>query len=181
MNASNTAEVIDFNQIAKNIVRVSGKYQAGSLVRVYEVMDQLRELPFPPGYVDSLRDDVLKVLQAGVSAKPTFVYLAFYGINDRATHLKVGVAKDVKARLTGIRTGNPLPILWTFTALYPTRSDAMVVESAILAHLSADSIHGEWVSVGALTASTAEAIVDSLADVATAVSGYHIHFQPEGV
>jgi hypothetical protein len=60
MNTS--AELIDFNQIAKNIVRVSGKYQTGSIVKVFEIMDQLRELPFPPGYVDSLRDDALKVL-----------------------------------------------------------------------------------------------------------------------
>lgn len=179
MNTS--AELIDFNQIAKNIVRVSGKYQTGSIVKVFEIMDQLRELPFPPGYVDSLRDDALKVLNAGVSAKPTFVYLAFYGSNGRATHLKVGVAKNVKSRLASIRTGNPLPILWTFTALYPTRTSAMGVESALLAHLSGDSIHGEWVSVGALTASTAAAIVDSLADVAAAVSGYHMRFQPEGV
>lgn len=174
------AEAIDFNQIAKNIVRFTGKYRAGSFLKIYEAMELLRELPFPPGYVDSLRDDALKVLQAGDSAKPTFVYLAFYGDNNKATHLKVGVAKDVTARLAGIRTGNPLPLLWKFTALYPSRRDAMAVESALLAHLSADSIHGEWVGVGTLSANASVAIVDSLSDVAETVSGYHIHFQQEG-
>lgn len=180
MNAGSTAEIIDFNQLTKSMVR-SLNPRIGDVSSVYDAFDILRGLPFPPGYVDSLRGDVLKVLRAGMPSKPTFVYLAFYGVNNKATHLKIGVAKNVKARLSGIKTGNPLPNLWTFTAGYSTRGDALAVEAALIAHMSANSVHGEWVSVGSIAECAAASIVESLADVAATVSECRIRFQLEGV
>lgn len=177
MNA--VAEVIDFNELTKGMIRASTQ-TSGSLVTVYDIAEQMRGLPFPPGYVDTLRDEMLSVLKTGIPAKPTFVYLAFYGFNDKATHLKIGVAKDVSARMASIRTGNPLQNLWTYTAAYSTRADALQVESALLAHMSADSVHGEWVSVGSIDNHEASAVVESLSDVAAEVAGCRVNFRIDG-
>ena len=174
MNA--VTDVIDFNELTKGMICASNK-TLGSLVTVYDIVEQMRGIPFPPGYIDTLRDEMLSVLKTGIPTKPTFVYLAFYGFNGRATHLKIGVAKDVKARMASIRTGNPLQNLWTYTAAYSTKPDALRVEAALLAHMSSDSVHGEWVSVGLVSDKASAAIVGSLNDVAEAVAGCRINFR----
>lgn len=179
MNA--VANEIDFNEMTRGIIHNRKKYRAGSFVRAAEILDALHELGLPPGYVESIRSDVFKVLKDGHAYAPSNVYLAFFGLDNKATHLKIGVAKDVKKRMGGIRTGNPLPNLWTYSATYETRRDAFAVESAILAHMAADSVHGEWVSVGSISERAAEAIVESLADVAEAAAGCRIKFRLNGV
>jgi hypothetical protein len=122
---------------------------------------------------------MVKTYHSGVPVEPISVYLAFYGINDMASYLKIGIAKNVKNRLGGIKTGNPLPNLWTFTAVYDSKRDALSVESALLDHMSGDSVHGEWINVHGMTLQVSEALAESLSEVASEVTGGKIFFRRE--
>lgn len=170
-------EEYDFNDIARRIAKLKKRQRLGDYSLVAYVLSELGSLPFPPGYLDSVRDEMFCTLRTGGGTPSmTSVYLAFYGLEDRASHLKIGIAKDVRSRLSNIKTGNPLPNLWTYTAPFPNRKYAAAVESALLSHMSKDSAHGEWINLGGISDQAAEAIVASLADVATEIHGDSVQF-----
>jgi hypothetical protein len=107
----------------------------------------------------------------------THVYLAFFGNEGRATYMKIGIAKNVRNRMSGIATGNPLPNLWTYSAPFFTRVKATAVEAALLRHMSPDKVHGEWIHVQGLSARTAAEVVVSLSEVAGTVHGDEVLFE----
>jgi hypothetical protein len=106
---------------------------------------------------------------------PMRVYLAFFGENDCSQYLKIGIAQNVKARMQGHRTSNPLPLVLTMTAEFLRKADARAVESALLRHMAGDRIHGEWVRCMA-SVPACRAIAESLAEVASEVSGRPVEF-----
>lgn len=147
-------------------------------VRVTAIAEAMSKLPLPAAYVDGVKVELLQMLGMPGRIDMTSVYLAFYGDSDRANYLKIGVAKDVRARMRGIATGNPLPRLWTFEAVFASRQVAADVEAALIRHMSPDKIHGEWVKVGSLSEQAALAVVSSLAEVASHTFGGHVCFSP---
>jgi hypothetical protein len=165
----------DFNELARRITALPDLIKPGDLSKVYSFIHDMSELPFPPGYLDELRTDMLKALMRGKRVT-TPVYLSFYGVGDKASHLKIGVAKSVKSRMSSIKTGNPLPRLWTYAAMLPAKADALAVESALLHKMASDRAHGEWVHVHGLSESAALAVVSSLEEVASGMHGYPVQF-----
>jgi T5orf172 domain-containing protein len=170
---------IDFNEIARKIKALPGLVKPGDMCRLALALDGIRDLPFPPGYLDALRGDMISALRSG-PATSAYVYLSFYGSVDSASHLKIGIAKNVKSRMSGIKTGNPLLRLWTYAAQFPAREMALAVETFLLSHVSRDSVHGEWVNVHGMSEQAALAFVESLAEVAGAVGGRRVEFELQG-
>lgn len=171
---------IDFNGIAKRINKLRKLARPGDVSRVCACIESIRDLPFTPGFLDSVREDLLAALGAAANGQTTYVYLAFYGSDDRADYLKIGITRNVKSRIIGIRTGNPLPNLWTFSARLRSREEAAIIEAALLQHMSLDRVSGEWVRVHGIGRSAAIAIAESLAEVATDVQSETVDFQPYG-
>lgn len=134
------------------------------------VVSALQRLPYPPAYVEGIRAELLQMLGLDY-LDHTYVYLTFWGLEDRAEFMKVGVAKDVKSRMAGIKTGNPMDRLWTYCLLLHSRSEAMRVESALLEKMADSRVSGEWVRTSKLSAQACRAISDDLAAVATEVCG----------
>jgi hypothetical protein len=79
--------------------------------------------------------------------------------------------------MSGIRTGNPIPRLWTFAAAFPSREEAVEIESVLLQHMAAHKAHGEWVHVHGLSEQAAAAMAQSLGEVAARVLGHPAHFE----
>jgi hypothetical protein len=139
---------------------------------LFDVFDPIQHMAFPPGYLKSIRAEMIEVLRSQCTdgMDRTCVYLTFFGNGDRASHMKIGIAKGVKSRLSSIRTGNPIPHLWTYATAFHSRQMALRVEGALLRHMASDRAQGEWVNVHGLSEGAARAVVDSLAEVAAAVS-----------
>lgn len=162
----------DWQGMADCVRKNGARFRGGDFAALYCVFDSVQHLGFPPGYLNSLRQEMAAVLleHSEDSSSPTCVYLTFFGVDDRASHMKIGVARDAKSRLGSIRTGNPIPHLWTFTTTFKSRQMAMRVERALLRHMSPDRAEGEWVNVSGLSEQAAEAVAGSLAEVARAIS-----------
>lgn len=129
-------------------------------------MRHLATTPLPEAYLEGIRFELLQMLgQEHVDR--TFAYMTFWGMDGRAEFMKIGVAKDVRARMMGIRTGNPMERLWTFKMVFNSRSEAMRVESALLSKMSADRVSGEWIRMAKCSAQACQAIADDLAAVAS--------------
>lgn len=160
---------IDWQYLAKQVHHRYSPVKVGDRARVYGAVESLRHLPFPQGYLDCLIMEMMDMLKEtdGSALERTSVYLTFFGNGDRASHLKIGVARDVRHRLASLRTGNPMPNLWTYSAELISRRKAMAVESSLLKHMREDRAEGEWVHVYGLSEQAAEEIVKSLAEVAT--------------
>lgn len=175
-------EDIDFNELAKRIQKHSGRVAPGSIGRVEAAIETLRDLPFAYGYLDSLREEILTALYKRKHKHGcVFVYLAFYGNENKASFLKIGIAANVQSRLRGIKTGNPLPNVFTYAARFETRQEAAAVESALLDNMSPDGVHGEWIDVHGMAYAAVSAVVESLAEVASDVDGSEVHFNSLGV
>lgn len=171
---------IDFNDIARRIEALPGLVKPGDLSRIAAALEGLRGLPFPPGYLDEMRDDMFSALRRGERVV-TYVYLAFYGLGDKASHLKIGISRNVKHRLGGIKVGNPLPNLWAFSAICASRQEAEEIEAALLRHMAPHKVHGEWVNVHGVSEDAARAIVQSLAEVASSAHGKEVDFMPHWI
>jgi len=85
---------------------------------------------------------------ASLRTGPTFVYLAFHGVDGIAQYVKVGISRHPEQRLYGMATGNPLDCLWAFTCRVGTAEAAYGVEQRIIRHLDAHKRRGEWLEVG---------------------------------
>src|ERR1044072_1145144 len=98
----------------------------------------LRSVGVPADFLESMR--VQAFWETAKAARPgeidrTFCYLGFYGADNRASFMKVGIAKNVGKRLSAIATGNPLPCLWTFQAQFVHKHIARAVEARLLRHM----------------------------------------------
>lgn len=68
-----------------------------------------------------------------------------YFIRERGTqNVKIGVAKDVNARLKDLQTGNANQLEIINTILFPTEEDAYRVENLLHKKYISDHIRGEW-------------------------------------
>jgi hypothetical protein len=162
-------------KIIHGLAKIQGNVKPGMLSKVVGITEEMKSLPLPPSYVEGIKVELLTMLGMGRVADTTSVYLSFYGI-DRAEYLKIGIARNVRSRMQGATTDNPVPRLWTFEAVFASRSDALMVESALLRHMSTDKVHGEWVYVKGLSEQATEAVVASLAEVAAEAFGSAIQF-----
>lgn len=146
-------------------------------ILVVQAIQTLRKTKLPDAYVDGVQDELLEMVGQTVPKDMlVHVYLTFHGAEDLATYMKVGVARDVSNRLSTLATGNPLPRLWAFKAPFIDRNYAMRVEAALLRHMNADRVTGEWVRVGGLSRSAADSVVESLAEVAGIACGRDVVF-----
>ncbi|OGT59752.1 MAG: hypothetical protein A3E01_04625 [Gammaproteobacteria bacterium RIFCSPHIGHO2_12_FULL_63_22] len=119
----------------------------------------------PPAYIAGIRMELLQMV-GKPDADLTYVYMSFWGMEDRADYMKVGVAKNVRKRMSGAHTDNPMNRLWTFTIPLHTRQEALNVEAALLKHMCESRITGEWVKLSKFSAQACRALAESLAEVA---------------
>lgn len=128
----------------------------------------LRRTVLPDAYVDGIRLELLQMV-GRPDADLTYVYLSFWGTDDRADYLKIGIAKNVRKRMSGAHTDNPMNRLWTYTMPLHTRAEAMKVEAALLSHMAHSRITGEWVKLSKFSDQACKAMAESLAEVAADV------------
>jgi hypothetical protein len=102
---------------------------------------------------------------AEMRSGPTYCYLAFHGLGDRAAFLKVGMSAHPEQRLYGAATDNPLDRLWTFLARFPVRAKAYGAEQALLRHLRGHKRKGEWLDVENTDATGASRMAAQLSEV----------------
>ncbi len=172
---------IDFKRITAGIKAAREAYQPGDLAKIYLAIESLRSLPLAPAYLNGVRDELVSMVcdlrvRGQHDTTPTSVYLSFYGTESRASFLKIGIAKDVRKRLAGHATSNPMPNLWTFAGAFGTRHKAGLVEAALLRHMANDKAHGEWLHVHGLSLDAAMEVVQSLAEVASDLAGGPVTF-----
>jgi predicted GIY-YIG superfamily endonuclease len=74
---------------------------------------------------------------------PTYVYIIAQELED-AVYFKVGIASDVRARLAQLQTGNPHELEIAFSAGFPTRKIARLIEREAHNYLAKHRAHGEW-------------------------------------
>ena len=103
--------------------------------------------------------------------RPSFVYLAFFGVDGQARYLKIGIADNVRVRMSSYRTHCPLPCVRLLTLRLPNRGDAYALEIALLASMGDLRLHGEWVAVDG-----AQAAVSALTYAATNFLGRPVNF-----
>lgn len=162
----------DWQALSEAVKKGYPSVKIGDRATIQGAIDSLRHLPFPPGYLEWMLLETLDILSESDSTAwdVTSVYLAFFGADIRASHLKIGVARNVKHRVASLKTGNPMPNLWTFAAELPSRRKAMAIEGALLRHMREDRAEGEWVNVYGLSEQATGEVVKSLGEVATAAN-----------
>lgn len=164
---------------------LSGLGAARSRVSQYEIdsiqsaMNILRRAPLADAYVDGLHMEILQMMGAEKLSQ-TYVYLSFWGMGDRADFLKIGIAKNVKHRMSGHKSSNPLDRLWTYSMTCISRPEALKVEAALLAKMSEDRCSGEWVRLSRFSAQACKAIADDLSALAAEVCGRPTPLSAEG-
>lgn len=166
-------------KIVEGFAYMRGGVNAGKAHRVWAVMNSIRRAKcFPDAYLDGVLDEMFQMLAQPLPREArASVYLAFHGLENRASFLKVGVAVDVKKRMRELYTGNPFPRLWTFEAELPSRSAAYRTEGALHHHLRPANTSGEWFQVHGLSESAACGFAESLAEVATEMAGASVEFK----
>ena len=124
--------------------------QNQGLDKIAEAVAILRGVTLPPGFLEVTHSELVKAcLLAGDPGfrERCYCYLMFFGANDIASFMKIGVAKNPVFRLAGLTTGNPLEPLWTFAIQFETRKQAMQVEKALHEHHKASRAKGEWFAI----------------------------------
>lgn len=161
-----------WGSLIANLGRMRKWANDGDVIAVMQAMATLRRATaIPSAYVDGLQDELLQLIGKPDSVPLTSVYLAFHGPEERATFVKVGVARNVKSRMRQLYTGSPMPRLWTFALALKSRDLAYKVEGALHAHLRDTGSSGEWFALHGLTHQAAEQFAASLAEVAEMASG----------
>lgn len=98
---------------------------------------------------------------------PTYCYLAFYGLGDTASFMKVGVSRHPERRMYGMATGNPLDCLWVYCLRAPASHIAFATEKNLLRHLKENKRRGEWLDVGKTDKEGANGLARQLSEVAS--------------
>ena len=173
---------MDLGPVLTSLEKMREATRPGDLMQLNSAMAELAKLPIPPAYLNGLRDELSSLLfgtKYDYRAYVANVYLAFFGDpgSDRASYLKVGIAKDVFARMLSHSTSNPLTRMWVFAAGFDTRGFAQTVEAGLLKHLDPDRVKGEWVHVHGVAEDAAAVIVESLAEVAADIHGAPVRFK----
>lgn len=163
-----------WQEIAERVREVGfNKPRPGDCVKVAGVVAQLEGMPLPHGAIQAVQEFLcFSMRDNGLSERsPTSVYLTFFGEEDCAEYMKVGVSRVVKDRMSNIRTSTPLMQLWTWAAEAPVRKAAYKVEREILRHLKDDRVTGEWVKCRCSTIDAAEMIVRSIEEFCQSLDG----------
>lgn len=169
---------IDFGALIRGMGSHRKNVKTRDIVAVMQAMSRLRRSSLPQAYVDGLQDEILQMMCDRVPDEACdFVYLAFHGDGGHASHMKIGMAKDVRKRMSALYTGNPLPRLWVYAARIAGREVAQRIERELLLHMSKWRAEGEWVSVGGVNQASAEAITSSLAEVASLHTTQPVEFE----
>jgi hypothetical protein len=79
--------------------------------------------------------------------EPTHVY-----VMTCEGRVKIGVAADVATRLDHLQMACPLPIEVAHKRLFPSRTNARLVERSLHARFGANRLHGEWFAIDAAEA-----------------------------
>lgn len=161
---------INFSGLIQGLYSMRSASTVSDGIGVMKAIAHLRKVgTLPEAYVDGIQDELLQLICQPIPQEVHVnVYLTFHGLENRASFLKIGVARNVRSRMKELSTGNPLPRIWTFASGYSSRQKAMKVERALLEHMSHSRVNGEWVQVHGLSFDAAEAVVASLAEVASA-------------
>jgi hypothetical protein len=132
----------------------------------HETMDELvhRAIASASEYAPTAREAADRI--AEMRSGPAYCYLAFYGLDDTANYMKVGMTRHPESRLYGMATGNPLDCLWVFVSRLPVARMAFHVEQHLHHHLAEHRRRGEWFSVGNTTRESADALARQLHEVA---------------
>lgn len=148
-------------------------YRPGDIATVYGVTRALEHLPLGSGALDQVREFLVESLRSRALANesPTSIYLTFFGGDQGAEYLKVGVSGSLKGRMSSIRTSNPMAQLWTWAGAAPSRREAYRLEREILAHLSEARLSGEWVRARCGSIDVAQMMVDSISEFVASLVG----------
>lgn len=160
------------------------KLPPGTCARVGASIQGLADLPFPDGVLDDVSAYLLASLGYTGKSHPantrlpakTFVYLAFYGHDGKAECLKIGISRDVRIRISGTRTNNPIPFLWAYSAEFRTRKDARLVEKRLLGRVADGRIHGEWSATPGWSRLECDAIAECMAEISADILGFEVVF-----
>jgi len=162
------AETDAFLGLWNYLKRMQGRTSDADILKIEWAVRIIKRTVLPAAYVDGIRAELL-LMVGKPDADLTYVYMTFWGMEDRADYMKIGIAKNVRKRMSGAHTDNPMNRLWTFTIPLPTRSEAMTVEAALLQHMAHSRITGEWVKLSKFSEQACKAMADSLAEVASVV------------
>ena len=99
---------------------------------------------------------------------PSYCYLAFFGLDETANYMKVGMSRHPEQRLYSMGTDNPLDCLWVFVSRLPCTRAAFHVEQTLHRHLSEHRRKGEWFAIGNTELAGAEGLARQLFGVAQA-------------
>lgn len=161
----------DTNQRKTKERIIAQRMEADPTLDAWEVDESVPDELLPPTAKQAARD--IAAMRTG----PTFVYLAFHGIQS-AQYLKVGISRHPEKRLYGMATGNPLPCLWAFVAEIGDNRKAYAVEQRILRHLAEHKQRGEWLEVGSTDQDGAEALARQLTQFVRDISPGSGDFAP---
>lgn len=67
-----------------------------------------------------------------------------YFIRDGLGHIKIGIARNVEKRKSGLQTANPNELETFFIMSVPSIYDAMEIEKELHKKFSKDRLKGEW-------------------------------------
>lgn len=173
---------IDFGPVLTGLEKMREAYLPADLHRLNAILVEMSHLPIPQACIDGIRDELMALVCGTNYTYRSYtanVYLAFFGDADaeRASYMKVGIAKDVASRMLSHSTSNPLTQRWVFAAGFNTRQEALAVEAGLLRHQRDDRVKGEWVNVHGVSESAAASIADSLAEVASEIHGAPVRFK----
>lgn len=137
--------------------------QRQGLDKVDQAMALLREATFPEGYIDNLQAELTKACMEASDPgwrQRCYVYMTFFGANEIASFMKIGVSNNPVFRVAGITTGNPLEPLWTFAIPFATRKEAMASERMLHAQYASQRAKGEWFAIAQASKEDAEVLAD---------------------
>lgn len=165
----------DIGAVVDGLKRMHTQWRRSDEAKIENAMRILSETNLPKAILEGFRVEMLQLLGARYYDH-THVYIAFFGDEGRAQFMKIGVAKHVRFRIDGIRTGNPLDCLWTFCCPIGSRAEAGKVEAALHRNMANTRTNGEWFRLSKCSEQACEAIVQSLAELATEICERPIEF-----
>lgn len=132
----------------------------------YPQMDELVERAIASALenVPTARDAAEQI--ASMRFGPSYCYLAFFGLDETANYMKIGMSKHPEQRLYSMGTDNPLDCIWVFTSRLPCTRAAFHVEQVLHRHMADHRRKGEWFAIGNTELSGAEGLARQLFSIA---------------